>query len=108
MGLKIKANLIYITVSSNKEAEKISTTLVNEKLVACANILGSSTAIFRWKEKIIKDDEVIVIFKTKTELVESCIKRIVGLHSYDCPAVVVLEIQNGSKEFLKWICDSTL
>jgi len=99
--------MLYITASSTKEAEKISTTLVKERLVACANILGTSTSIYRWDEKLVSENEIVVILKTSSALVQTSIKRIVELHSYDCPAVVVLNIENGNEEFLNWINNST-
>ena len=102
-----KPKLLYVTAGSMAEADKIATKLVEEKLVACANILGSSTAIYRWEGRLTKEKEVVLILKTTAKLVQKSVKRIVGLHSYECPAVIVLEIQDGNKEFLSWISNVT-
>ena len=102
-----KLKLLYVTASSIAEADKIATRLVEERLVACANILGASTAIYHWEGKLTKEKEVILILKTTAKLVQKSVKRIVGLHSYECPAVIVLEIEDGNKEFLSWISNVT-
>ena len=102
-----ETNLLYVTAGSITEADKIATKLVEEKLVACANILGASTAIYHWEGKLTKEKEVILILKTTAKLVQKSVKRIVGLHSYECPAVIVLEIEDGNKEFLSWISNVT-
>ena len=46
--------------------------------------------------------------KIATTLVEQAVTKIIELHSYDCPAVVVLNIEHGNPEFLKWIDSNTL
>ena len=58
------------------EADKIATRLVEEKLVACANILGASTAIYYWEGKLTKEKEVILILKTTAKLVQKSVKKI--------------------------------
>jgi periplasmic divalent cation tolerance protein len=102
-----KTKLLYVTAGSITEADKIATRLVEEKLVACANILGTSTAIYQWEGKLTKEKGVILILKTTAKLVQKSVKRIIGLHSYECPAVIVLDIQDGNKEFLSWINNVT-
>ena len=103
MNLENLTNLIYVTTGSEVEAAKIASTLVEEQLVACANILGDSSAIYRWKGEIITEIEVIIILKTTASLVQKSVKRIKALHSYECPAVISIDIQDGNKEFLSWI-----
>ena len=102
------AKLIYVTAGSAAEAETIASQLVEERLAACANILGAATSIFWWDDKLNKDRETIFIVKTTAELVDQVIAKILALHSYDCPAVVVLDIEQGNPEFLKWINNNTL
>ena len=102
------AKLIYVTAGSTAEAETIASQLVEERLAACANILGAATSIYWWDDKLNKDRETIFTLKTTAELVDQVIAKILVLHSYDCPAVVVLDIEKGNPEFLKWIDNNTL
>ncbi len=102
------AKLIYVTAGSVAEAETIASQLVEERLAACANILGEATSIYWWDDKLNKDRETIFTLKTTAELVDQVIAKILALHSYDCPAVVVLDIEQGNPEFLKWINNNTL
>ena len=102
------AKLIYVTAGSTAEAETIASQLVEERLAACANILGAATSIYWWDDKLNKDSETIFILKTTAELVDQAVTKILALHSYNCPAVVVLDIEQGNPEFLKWINNNTL
>ncbi len=98
--------LVYVTTASKKEAENISRTLVEEKLIACANIFPIRS-IYLWKEKVQKEEEVAMFIKTKAKLVDEVIKRVKELHSYEVPCIVSLTVEKGYIEFLKWIDEST-
>lgn len=99
--------IIIITCPSGKEAKAISARLLEERLVACANIIPGIRSIFRWKGKIRSAGETIVLFKAKKKdfkLIEREIKR---LHSYDVPEIVAVPILTGSSDYLKWIAAET-
>jgi periplasmic divalent cation tolerance protein len=108
MASKSDAKLLYVTAGSLQEAENIATELVRLKLVACANILGPSTSIYWWEGDVTKERETVFIVKTKASLVVQTIAKIVELHSYDCPAVVALDVEQGNPDFLMWIDKNTI
>ena len=107
MADPIATKLLYVTAGSPEEATKIATTLVEQKLVACANILAPATSIYCWEGSIETATETVFVLKTKAGLVDQTIAKITDLHSYDCPAVVALDIQTGNQEFLNWINSNT-
>ena len=99
--------MIYITAGSMEEAEIIGRNLVSRKLAACVNIIGNMKSIYHWEGKIETAEEVVVIAKTKKELVNELIENVKTLHSYDCPCVVAVPIVDGNTDFLKWIRNET-
>lgn len=99
--------ILYITCKNNKEAILISNKLISSKLIACANIIKNVTSIFRWKKKLNKNKEVILLAKTAQKNVKRIEKTVKKLHSYDTPCILFLEIKYGNKEFLKWITTNT-
>lgn len=98
-------NIVYITVPSEKEGINIAKILVKEKLVACVNIINNVSSIFYWNADIKIEKEVIIIAKTKNNLVEKLKKRVETVHSYECPCILVLPIISGNKSFLNWVDD---
>jgi len=98
--------LVYVVTANEKEAEKIAKTLVEEKLAACVNMFPIRS-IYRWNDKVQKDEEVAMLIKTKSELVDKIIERVKELHSYEVPCIVSLSIEKGYIEFLRWIDEST-
>ena len=100
--------MMYITTGSAEEARRIGGILVEEKLAACVNIIEPMTSIYWWDGEIQQDRETVLIAKTVARHVTALTDRVKQLHSYDCPCVTALPIENGNPEYLKWIEDSTL
>ncbi|UTW53476.1 divalent-cation tolerance protein CutA [bacterium SCSIO 12827] len=101
------AKFIYMTATDMDEARRIAETLVDERLIACANILGAMESVYRWDGKVTRGSEVAVILKTWGDLAETAIARAAELHSYDCPCLVVLDLAGGHALFLNWISAET-
>lgn len=100
--------LVYVTASSEEEAAHIGRTAVEQRLAACANVLGTTTSIYWWENGIQTDPESIVILKTNSKNLKSLINQVKNLHSYECPCVVALNIEQGNRDFLEWITTETL
>jgi len=94
---------IYVTTANSEQAKTIGETLVQERLVACANILAPMSSIYWWQGAIQRDTEAVLIAKTRAELVERVIARVKALHTYTVPCVVSLAIEQGNADFLGWI-----
>jgi len=99
--------LFYVTCKDKDEAKRIAKKLLEEKLIACANIFPEIDSFFWWQQKIDSAKEVPMILKTKKTLSKEVITKIKELHSYECPCIVEIPITGGYKEFLKWICEET-
>ncbi|WP_043644072.1 divalent-cation tolerance protein CutA [Caenispirillum salinarum] len=99
--------LIYMTAGSTEEAKKVGRVLVEERLAACVNILGGMTSLYWWDDAVQEDDEVAFIAKTRQGMVDDVIARVKEVHSYDCPCVVSISIDDGNADFLQWIQEMT-
>ena len=99
--------MVYVTVSGEKEAGDIGKILVEERLAACANIFPGVKSIYRWEEKIINDDEAVMILKTKAGRLKNLISRIKELHSYSCPCILSYPSNGGYDGYKNWILKET-
>ena len=99
--------LIYVTVANSEEADKIAIAVVSERLAACANILGAIKSVYHWNGKLEQATEVALLLKTRQSVVDPLISRIRQLHSYECPAIVVVPVVGGNAEFLTWVASET-
>jgi periplasmic divalent cation tolerance protein len=98
---------VYITTGSRAEAEKIASTIVDEKLAACATILNGATSVYRWKGNVERADECVMFVKARATAFEGLKKRVEELHSYECPCIVALPIVAANAAYLEWLRDAT-
>ncbi|MCE5213794.1 MAG: divalent-cation tolerance protein CutA [Methanobacterium sp.] len=96
-------SLIYITTSGSPESEKIAKILLEEKLVACINIIPQIKSLYLWEGQIEKDNESIVLAKTRADKIDKVIKRVEEIHSYQTPCILEFTVKKGSKEYLQWM-----
>ncbi len=94
---------LYLTAANQAEAEKISRTLVEERLAACANVLGPIRSFYWWQGKVQDDAEVAFLLKTRTDLIDRVVARVKQLHSYTVPCVVTWPIEAGNPDYLAWV-----
>ena len=104
----MQCSVIYVTVSDQDEAQSIGRTLVEERLVACANVMGGMTSVYRWEDRVEQAQEAVLLLKTTTALVKRVMARVCELHSYEIPCIVSWTIDEGNPEFLQWIENETI
>jgi len=102
-----KEIIVLITTPSLKEARAIGRKLVEEKLAACANIIPRVASLFSWQGKICRARESLMILKTRQSCFNRLEKRVKTLHSYSVPEIIALPIIRGSKDYLRWIRNTT-
>jgi periplasmic divalent cation tolerance protein len=98
--------IILVTSKDKKEAKKIAQSLLEAKLIACANIIDNVQSLFWWQGKIDSSKEVLLVLKTKKILFKRVCAKVKSLHSYQTPEIIALSLVNGSKNYLSWINSS--
>ncbi|MDD4894043.1 MAG: divalent-cation tolerance protein CutA [Candidatus Omnitrophica bacterium] len=99
--------VIFVTAASRKEADKIASVLIKEKLAACVNIIKNVHSLFWWQGKVDSAKEALLVIKSRKALMNKLIKKIKSLHSYEVPEIIALPIVCGDRKYLKWINEST-
>ena len=99
--------LLYIPVPDQKTGESIAETLVNEKLVACANILPPHVAMYECKGQITRQSESVMILKSRHSLKPAIQAEVEKLHPYDCPCIITIDPMSSNPMFLEWVKKQT-
>jgi periplasmic divalent cation tolerance protein len=97
------ARIILTTCGNRKEAEKIANELVERGLAACVNILGPSTSVFRWENKVDIAEEYLLLIKTTEDAFEPVRRAVRELHSYELPEFLELSVSRGEGKYLAWL-----
>jgi len=98
---------LYVTTATLQEAQTIADVLLEQHLIACANLLPSMTSMYRWNGATQVEDEVAMLLKTRHALAERATERIKELHSFEVPCIVVWPIESGSETYLSWVRNET-
>jgi periplasmic divalent cation tolerance protein len=94
--------VILVTTIDKQEAEKISQQLLEERLIACANIFAVSS-IFHWSGKTETAEECLILMKSRLDLFEKVSERVKALHSYEVPEILALPVVKGSADYISWL-----
>jgi len=100
-------SVLYVTTPTKDVATKIASGLLEKRLVACVNIIPGITSMYRWEGKIASDEEQLMVMKTRQSLFNDVAKFVKENHPYDVPEVIELPIEQGHKEYIDWIGEST-
>lgn len=101
-------SMFYITAGGMEEGEKLAAMLVEKRLAACVNIIPRIKSFFYWEGKAQSEEEVLLVGKTRTALIEKVVAAVKEHHSYDLPCVVNWNLDGGNPAFLEWIDQETL
>jgi periplasmic divalent cation tolerance protein len=99
--------VVLVTCPTKEEGERIAESIVLEKLAACVNIVPQVSSIYFWEDKLESSQEALLVIKTKSSLYSDLERRIKEMHSYKVPEIVAIPIQQGYKDYLKWVDEST-
>ena len=97
--------VVLSAVGAPPDAQRIARALVEERLAACVNVVPGVVSIYRWKGVVEKEDELLLIIKTIGERVEQLKARLLQLHPYELPEVVVIPIGGGHAPYLEWLAE---
>jgi periplasmic divalent cation tolerance protein len=100
--------IVLVTCPNRRVAEAIGRALVEERLVACANVVPGLTSIYRWQGRICRDAEVLVLLKTRRPRFGALSRRVRELHPYSVPEIIALPVALGAATYLAWIAESTV
>ena len=101
-----EARIILTTAGSQEEARKIANALIERRLAACVNIVPQIESIYRWQGKVENAAECLLVIKTQASVFAQVRDAIRELHSYELPECLVLEITDGSTDYLSWIASN--
>jgi periplasmic divalent cation tolerance protein len=99
--------VVLITAADREQALRIAGALVEERLVACVNVVDPITSVYRWEGKINEDREALLIAKTRLGLADRVAARVRELHSYSCPETIAFPLAAGAPAYLAWLAAET-
>lgn len=98
-----KVRVVITTAPEQSLGERLVRTVVDERLAACGTVLPGAVSIYRWEGEVARAEEVLVVLKTANDSVETLTERLVSLHPYEVPEVLVVGVEGGHAPYLDWV-----
>ncbi len=105
--MNAKILTVLTTVPDEDVGASIARLLVEERRVACVNIVPRIRSIYRWQGQIEDETELLLVCKTNAECVEELIRRICAIHPYSVPEVIALPVVAGHSDYIDWVISET-
>ncbi|MDE2512297.1 MAG: divalent-cation tolerance protein CutA [Elusimicrobia bacterium] len=97
------ARVVLVTVPSGGKAESLAEGAVEANLAACVNLVPGVVSIYRWKGRVHRDAETLLVIKTTAAKLKALERWVKARHPYELPEFLALPVAGGSKEYLKWL-----
>ena len=95
------------TVATQEDAERIARSLVEKSLAACVNVVPGVVSFYRWKGALERDQEWLLVIKTRGERFEALKTALIAEHPYELPELIATIVVGGHQPYLEWL-DCTL
>lgn len=95
--------VVLTTFATADQAAPVVRTLVEERLIACGNIVPGVRSLYRWEGRVADEAEVLVVMKTRKQDWTALLSRLHELHPYDTPECVAVRIASGAPKYMAWL-----
>ena len=99
--------VIITTTSTHKEAQGLASSLLQQKLAACINIIKIEESIYAWEGELQSEPECLLIIKTSKSLCEKTANTILEIHPYETPLVSSFDADTVNQTYLEWLMNNT-
>lgn len=94
---------VTTTLPNQAMAQQVAGRLIEERLAACAQVMGPVSSTYCWRGTIERRDEWYCHFKTTMARLPALQSRLLELHPYEVPEIIAVPIIDGDAGYLQWI-----
>jgi periplasmic divalent cation tolerance protein len=99
-------SLVLVTAPDLKTARRLARAALQARLIACANLVPKLESHYRWRGRLERGSEVLMVLKTTRARLGALEKLILAEHPYDTAEFIVLPLDGGAARYLAWLAES--
>lgn len=99
--------MVYATFPNAEAAVEVGRRMVEGGQAGCVNVLPAMTSVYVWDGKTETAQEAVMIAKLPASSADSAMAFIKANHSYETPAILIIPVISGDKDYLSWIIAGT-
>lgn len=100
--MSTKACIILTTTDDKIIADVITSQLLSFDLAACVQI-EDVNSFFKWNNKLRSAKEFRIMIKAKSSNYKQIQQLILGVHNYETPQIIKIDISDCLPAYLDWI-----
>lgn len=104
--MSMEAALIWCPFPDEEQARAAIGALLDERLIACANVVPGMRSLFAWQGGRSCEQECGVLLKTTAERLAAAMDRLEQLHPYDTPAITAWPVM-ATAATRDWLAQET-
>jgi len=86
-----------------EHAERIARTMLEERLVACVNVVSGVKSLYWWKDAVQNEGESMLVIKAPSANYAKLEARLQEIHPYEVPEVLSLDVVDGLSSYISWV-----
>ena len=94
---------VMTAAGSREEADQLARSIVEQRLAACAQVIGPMSSHYWWRGELESATEWLCLMKTERRLYDDIEAAIRAAHSYETPEIVAVPVETGSEAYLAWL-----
>jgi len=102
-GVMIRTTQVITTAATRTDVQAIAHAVVEQRLAACAQVIGPITSTYWWQGKIGTAEEWLCVMKSRQDLYGELEKAIRQVHPYEVPEILAVPVVQGSQDYLEWM-----
>ena len=95
--------LVYTTFANEADAARVARVLIEERLIACANLIPAARSLYRWQGAIQDEREVMALMNTRKQDWTALLSRLHELHPYETPECIAVRVAAGAPKYMEWL-----
>ena len=95
--------LVFTTFANEADAARVARVLIEERLIACANLIPAARSLYRWQGAIQDEREVMTLMKTRKQDWTALLSRLHELHPYETPECIAVRVAAGAPKYMEWL-----
>ncbi len=99
--------VVLVTCKDDDQAGRIARKLVEGKMAACVSLVPQIRSLYVWQGKLEEAKETLLVAKTQAHLVKRLEASIREDHTYECPEILSMPVDQGFEPYLSWVREST-
>lgn len=99
--------LVVMCTVPESTATALVDALLEQRLVACAQLVGPVRSRYRWQGAVEESVEVLLVLKTARDRVAALREAVLARHPYQLPEILELPVSGGHEAYLHWVVAET-